>query len=116
MPSIESQNPQNTKIATIVTLALLDEASTPGVFSRKMKEAFNNNGLPEIQYKLEENTARDFQKTLCGAHISTEKNASPKQVTSKYYNDQIKKKKNANNEDQFEENIDAIIEKKKTPR
>ena len=116
LPSIESQNPQNTKIATIVTLALLDEASTPGVFSRKMKEAFNNNGLQEIQYKLEENTARDFQKTLCGAHISTEKNASPKQVTSKYYNDQIKKKRNANNEDQFEENIDAIIEKEKTPR
>ena len=115
LPNILSQNPQHSKIATIVTLALLDEATTPGVFDRKMKEACSNNGLPEIKYKLEENTAKNFQETLCGAHIIKRK-ASSTPTTSKYYKDQTKKKRNFNHEDQAEENLEAASTKEQKTR
>ena len=37
------------KIATIISLALLDEAASPGVFEQKLNEACNNNGLSPIK-------------------------------------------------------------------
>ena len=105
-----NQTPQNSKITTIVTLALLDEASNPGTFDKKLEEAFNNNGLPIIKYKLEANTAKNFQKTLCGAH-STDPN------TSKYYKDQTRQKRSANqDEPSEEESIDINSRKEKKIR
>ena len=92
--------PQNSKIATIITLALLDEASSPGIFENKLKEACNNNGIPEIKYKLEPNTARDFRKTLCGASTANNINKSSTPNLSKYYNDTIKQKQNINQEEE----------------
>ena len=80
-----------------------------------MKEACSNNGLPEIKYKLEENTAKNFQETLCGAHI-IKRNASSTPTTSKYYKDQTKKKRNFNHEEQAEENLEAASTKERKTR
>ena len=106
MPQTINQTPQNSKIATIITLALLDEASYPGTFDKKIEEAFNNNGLPTIKYKLEANTAKNFQKTLCGAH-----SAEPK--TSRYYKDQTRHKKLNQDEESEQESIDINNRKEK---
>ena len=81
LPHTDSRKAQHNKIATIVTLALLDEASTPGIFENKINEACKNNGLQEIKYKLEPNTAKNFQMTLCGAHLQATENIKTAQKT-----------------------------------
>ena len=117
LPKMLNENPQHAKIATIVTLALLDEAATPGLFERKIQEACRNNGLPEIKYKLEPNTATNFQRTLCGAQTSIDKKRPSTPTTSKYYKDQMRRKRNANYEDKSEEeSIEPIMTKEKKPR
>ena len=60
-------NQQNTKIATIITLALLDEARNPGVFQTKLTQSSQANGIPAVNYKLELNTAKLFYETFTGA-------------------------------------------------
>ena len=123
LPKWEQQNPQHCKIATIVTLALLDEASSPGVFNKKIEEACNNNGIPIVKYKLEPNTAKNFQKSLCGAQTSNtpalnkEKKKSSTPKTSKFYNDQMRQKRNINcEENSEEENLEPSTSREKKPR
>ena len=60
-------NQQNTKIATIISLALLDEANNPGVFQTKLTQSSQDNGIPAVNYKLEPNTAKIFFDTFTGA-------------------------------------------------
>ena len=117
LPNMSTLKPQHSKIATIVSLVLLDEASNPGVFERKLQEACHNNGLPEIKYKLEPNTAINFQKTLCGAQTSRDKKKASTPTTSKFYNDQMRQKRNANYEESSEEeSLEPVIRKEKKPR
>ena len=117
LPNMSSLKPQHSKIATIVSLVLLDEASNPGVFERKMQEACHNNGLPEIKYKLEPNTAINFQRTLCGAQTSRDKKKASTSTTSKFYNDHMRQKRNANYEESSEEeSLEPVIRKEKKPR
>ena len=60
-------NKQQTKIATIITCALLDEASKPGIFNQKLDEACKKNNLPIVKYKLEPNTAQNFLAAMTGS-------------------------------------------------
>ena len=60
-------NQQNTKVATIISLALLDEANNPGVFQNKLTQSSQANGIPVVNYKLEPNTAKIFFETFTGA-------------------------------------------------
>ena len=68
-PLIINQTPQQSAITTIVTLALIDEANNEGVFEIKLNEALENNNLPMVKYKLEPDTAKKFQRVLCGTPI-----------------------------------------------
>ena len=71
-------NRQHTQAAMIVTLALLDEAESPGVFERKLKEACNDNGIPEVKYKLEPDTAKKIKKSnMWGTNYRTKKKHQP---------------------------------------
>ena len=97
-PQIGTQN--HTKIATIISLALLDEAASPGVFQQKLNEACNNNGLSTIKYKLEPGTAQNFQKTLCGVPTFQKTSASTS-TFSKHYRDAMKNKRTMGQEDQL---------------
>ena len=134
LPHTDSRKAQHNKIATIVTLALLDEASTPGIFEKKINEACKNNGLQEIKYKLEPNTAKNFQMTLCGAHLQATENIKTAQKnrgnmnrqepteqgkTSKYFKDHTKNKNNKTSniesreiENQGKENLSERISTK----
>ena len=60
-------NPDQTKVSTIVTLALLDEAVNPGIFQSKLSRSCEQNNIPKVKYTLEPNTATAFYNTLCGA-------------------------------------------------
>ena len=116
-PITINQTPQQSAINTIITLALIDEANNQGVFEKKLEEALKNNGLPEIKYKLEPNTATNFQRTLCGVQTSLDKKRTSTPNTSKYYNDHMKHKRNANHEDNSEEeSLGPIRRKEKKPR
>ena len=108
LPQIGNQNPQQTKIAAIVTLALLDEASSPGVFDKKIQEACRNNGLPIINYKPEPNTAKDLQKIICGAHITNKINPLPKSNVTRYYSDSMRQKKYNQKTQKEQESIESI--------
>ena len=88
-----------------------------GVFDRKLKEECKNNGLSEINYKLEPNTAKNFQKTLCGVTTANKNSTSFTPILSKHYKDSMKKKRNMSQEDLSEqENIDYTNKKDKKPR
>ena len=60
-------NPNQIKVSTIVTLALLDEAVNPGIFQKKLTKSCELNNIPKVNYTLEPNTATAFYNTLCGA-------------------------------------------------
>ena len=47
-PEIEINNKQHTKIITLITLALLDEAAEPGKFNKTLKDRLKDNGLPKL--------------------------------------------------------------------
>ena len=64
-PKITS-NPLNIKISTLISLALIEEAVTPGCFEGKLASSCEANGIPAIKYKLEPNTAKSFYETLTG--------------------------------------------------
>ena len=64
-PHIQS-NPQQLKISTLVTLALVDEAVNPGVFQEKLARYSELNNLPKVRYRLQPNTAKVFFNTLVG--------------------------------------------------
>ena len=64
-------NPDQTKVSTIVTLALLDEAVNPGTFQEKLAKSCKLNNIPTVKYTLEPNTATAFYNTLCGAATHT---------------------------------------------
>ena len=118
-PLIINQTPQQSAITTIVTLALIDEANNEGVFENKLKEALENNNLPIVKYRLEPDTAKKFQRVLCGTPIRDQtpnkKNGIP--TTTKYYRDQKKNKRNTSYEEEIEEeNQDTITRKEKKPR
>ena len=66
-PALQTNNQQHSAIAMIVTLAMLDEAATPGIFNNKLEQACKDNGLPEIKYKIEPETAKQFQRAMAGA-------------------------------------------------
>ena len=60
-PSLSmSTNSQQTKMTTIITCALIDEACNPGIFNKKLKEACKNNNLPVVTHNLEPDTAQNF--------------------------------------------------------
>ena len=100
-PSLVNQNPQQTAITTIITLALIDEANTQGVFEKKLEDSLKNNGLPIVKYKLEPDTAKKFQKMLCGAQVTEKKNTSSPML-SRYFADQTRYKRNAEMEESNE--------------
>ena len=60
-------NPDQTKVSTIITLALLDEAVNPGIFQEKLTKSCEQNNIPKVNYTLQPNTATAFYNTLCGA-------------------------------------------------
>ena len=60
-------NTQQTQIATIISCALLDEASQPGTFNQKLDEACKINNLPIVKYNLEPNTAQNFFAAITGS-------------------------------------------------
>ena len=114
-PHLKTQD--HSKIATIISLVLLDEASSPGIFDTKLKEACNANGLPAINYKLEPNTAKNFQQTLCGHPTISKSKSSFSPKTSKYYNDSMRQKRNKSPEDLHEhENSEYNNRTEKKPR
>ena len=106
-------------MTAILSLALLDEATNPGIFEEKLKQACSNNGLPMINYKLEPNTAKDFQRVLCGAQTTKNLNSKPNLDLSKFYRDQTKdklrQKRNANHEEQSESEPELKMRKCKKP-
>ena len=61
-----TNNPNHTKITSLVALALIDDAVHPGSFSDNFKYACTSNGLPEINYKPAEGTAQAFFKAITG--------------------------------------------------
>ena len=65
-PHIQS-SPQQLKISTLVTLALVDEAVNPGVFQEKLARYSELNNLPKVRYRLQPNTAKLFFNTLVGS-------------------------------------------------
>jgi len=65
-PDIQGNNKQHTKIITLITLALLDEAADPGKFNKTLEDRFKENGLPTINYKLGPKTASNFLETITG--------------------------------------------------
>ena len=60
-------NPDQTKVSTIITLALLEEAVNPGIFQEKLTKSCEQNNIPKVNYTLQPNTATAFYNTLCGA-------------------------------------------------
>ena len=112
----EIQTNQHSTIAMVVTLALLDEASTSGVFNRKLEEACNDNGLPVIRYNLEPETAKHFQNIMCGAHVAqaekqTNSGTSTPNNTTKYFRDLTRSKKtNTHQESEIIDNqLDGLM-------
>ena len=65
-PEIQTNNKQHTKIITLITLALLDEAADPGKFNKTLEDRLKDNGLPTINYKLGPKTASHFLETVTG--------------------------------------------------
>ena len=78
----ELSQARHIKISTIISLALMDEASNKGVFQNKLTEGCKNNGIPEIKYNLEPNTATHFFNTLAGYHASTDQSNASNAVTT----------------------------------
>ena len=64
-------NPDQTKVSTIITLALLDEAVNPGIFQEKLTRSCEQNNIPKVNYRPEPNTATAFYNSLCGAATQT---------------------------------------------
>ena len=111
-PNLIKQNPQQSAITTILTLALIDEANNPGVFEKKIEEAYKNNGLPIVKYKLEPNTAKKFQRELCGAQIAPKPNTVATPILSRYFMDQSRQKRNGD----YEESNEQISNEEKKAR
>ena len=63
------QTKQQSRTATIISLALLDEAVNKGIFQQKLSESLEANGIPAIKYNLEQNTARDFFNSFSGRGV-----------------------------------------------
>ena len=97
-------NSQQTKMTTIITCALIDEACKPGIFNKKLKEACKNNNLPVVTYNLEPDTAQNFLAAMTSSQnksniqikdipLSTTASplntSTPKRFT-KYYKDMTK--------------------------
>ena len=73
-------------------LTLLDEGVTPGTFQGNLSKACQDNGLPNVKYDLQSNTAQVFFEAFTGQY-STESTKTPKKIkskTSKYSRDQLK--------------------------
>ena len=62
-------NQQQIRASAIISLALIEEAVTPGVglFQKKLTKGSIDNGIPEIKYQLEPNTAKAFFQAVTGA-------------------------------------------------
>ena len=67
-------NSQQTRVTTIVAMALLEEAVMPGSFQAKLTQNLANNGISDIKYTPHPETARAFFHAVCGA-------ASAEQIT-----------------------------------
>ena len=67
-PALQNSQEQQQKTSTIVLLALLDEASSPGSFQRKLTNEMKKNGLPEVKYEPEPETATYMAKLIAGAN------------------------------------------------
>ena len=61
---LPNTNQQQKQISTIVMLSLLDEAVTPGTFQGNLTKACQDNGLPDIKYALQTNTAQVFFRSV----------------------------------------------------
>ena len=71
-PALVANQHQQQATSTIVMLALIDEASKPGTFERKLETQLQRNGLPIVKYQLEEGTAQHMATLIAGAHSGTQ--------------------------------------------
>ena len=67
-PALQNSQEQQQKTSTIVVLALLDEAHSPGSFQRKFSTELKKNGLPEVNYEPEPGTATFMANLMAGAY------------------------------------------------
>ena len=104
-------NKQNTQMTTLITMALIEEAFTPGVFQNKLTAECEANGLLPIKYTLEPNTAKEFVKTLCGAKdLAVTQDSSTETIhISKYSKDQLGGKKYLDNLAKFNQTVDERL-------
>ena len=72
-PELQTSNKQHTKIVTLITLALLDEACEPGTFDKNLEDGLKNNELPTLNYKLGPHTATKFFESITGTNVTTDK-------------------------------------------
>ena len=69
-PALQTSQEQQQKTSTVVLLALLDEATSPGSFQRKLTSELKKNGLPEVKYEPEPGTANYMAKLIAGANTN----------------------------------------------
>jgi len=67
-PALQNSQEQQQRTSTVVLLALLDEASSPGTFQRKLTNELKKNNLPEVKYEPEPGTATYMAKLIAGAN------------------------------------------------
>ena len=64
------QTKQQITTSALISMALMDEAVSPGSFQKNLKKGCEDNGLPVIKYTPGKNTAREFFNNLCGVGTS----------------------------------------------
>ena len=64
-PQLPQRTNNNIGHATLITLALLDEAVNPGCFQVKLDKACEDNNIEKIQYKPEPETAKAVFNAIC---------------------------------------------------
>ena len=64
------QTKQQVITSAIISLALMDEAVSPGCFQKSLKKGCEDNGLPVIKYTPGQYTAKEFFNKACGVGSS----------------------------------------------
>ena len=84
---IAQTNKQHQQISTIVMLTLLEEAVSPGSFQANLSKAYHDNGLPNVTYTPQPNTANTFFEAVTGLSPSVySHDPQSRQEQSKFYN------------------------------
>ena len=125
-PELISNEKQHQTMAAIISLALLDEASTKGSFNRKLEEGCKNNGLPTIKYNLEPQTATKFfnamtanAPNLPGPSRFPHSTTSTPSKFSRHYRDSTKRQDRSgasSSEDDFNTGAAQLSKKRNTTR